>query len=390
MFIFITERIASSCIFQANGGSDITGINFFNLFTLISVHLKNTSNTLFLALCRVVYIRTCCNNAGIDTEKGKLANKGIGHNLKPKRRKRFGIRRNSFYFSSRINVNTLYCRNIERRRHVINNCIEQVLNTLVFKRRSADYGTELNSYRTCTDCRHNFIFCQHFSTKILFHKSIVMTRNLFDHLFTIFIGFIKKFSWNFYFVILGTERLIIPNDCLHPNKVNNPLEILFLTNRYLNRKRISLQTVLNHLYATEEIGPDSVHFINKCKTRNTVFISLTPDCFRLWLNPAYRTKYRYRAIKNPERTLDFNSEVNMPRCVNNINVIISPAASCCSRGNGNTTLLLLLHPVHSSGAFMDFADLMRNTGIIQDTFCCCGFAGVNVCHDADISIFFKR
>ena len=36
--------------------SDISGVNFIKFCSLVCVHLENTSNTLFLILCRVKYV----------------------------------------------------------------------------------------------------------------------------------------------------------------------------------------------------------------------------------------------------------------------------------------------------------------------------------------------
>ena len=67
-----------------------------------------------------------------------------------------------------------------------------------------------------------------------------------------------------------------------------------------------------------------------------------------------------------------------------------PHAGGGSRGNGDTTFLFLYHPVHRSGAVMHFADLMGLAGVEQNTFGRRSFAGINVCHDADISRSVKR
>ena len=38
---------------------------------------------------------------------------------------------------------------------------------------------------------------------------------------------------------------------------------------------------------------------------------------------------------------------------------------------------------------MCLTDFMVYAGIIQDTLSCCGFTGINVSHDTDVSCFFK-
>ena len=59
-------------------------------------------------------------------------------------------------------------------------------------------------------------------------------------------------------------------------------------------------------------------------------------------------------------------------------------------GNRDAALLLLLHPVHGGGAFMDFADLVRTARVIQDALRGCGFTGIDMCGDADISHPLER
>ena len=53
--------------------------------------------------------------------------------------------------------------------------------------------------------------------------------------------------------------------------------------------------------------------------------------------------------------------------------------------NRDTAFLFLHHPVHGSGAFVHFADLVRLTRVEQDTLGGRRFAGVDVRHDTEVS-----
>jgi hypothetical protein len=57
-----------------------------------------------------------------------------------------------------------------------------------------------------------------------------------------------------------------------------------------------------------------------------------------------------------------------------------------SGGNRNATLLLLLHPVHGRGTIMHFADFVRFAGVVQNAFSRRRFTGINVCHDAEVTV----
>ena len=47
--------ITSCCVLKTNSCCDVTCINCFNILSVVSVHLKNTTDTLCIALCRVIY-----------------------------------------------------------------------------------------------------------------------------------------------------------------------------------------------------------------------------------------------------------------------------------------------------------------------------------------------
>src|SRR6185436_11312443 len=63
-----------------------------------------------------------------------------------------------------------------------------------------------------------------------------------------------------------------------------------------------------------------------------------------------------------------------------------PEAGGGSRRDGDAALLLLLHPVHGRGAVVDFADLMRLAGVVEDALGRGRLAGIDVRHDADVAV----
>ncbi len=65
-----------------------------------------------------------------------------------------------------------------------------------------------------------------------------------------------------------------------------------------------------------------------------------------------------------------------------------PEAGGSRGGNGDPALLFLRHPVHGSGAVVDFAQLVTDPGVKQNPLGRRGFAGINVRRDADIAVAF--
>jgi hypothetical protein len=56
------------------------------------------------------------------------------------------------------------------------------------------------------------------------------------------------------------------------------------------------------------------------------------------------------------------------------------------RGDGNTSLLFLLHPVHNSSAVMHFAYLVGYAGVEQYSFCGRSLTGIDMGNDANVSV----
>src|ERR1051326_5417340 len=129
---------------------------------------------------------------------------------------------------------------------------------------------------------------------------------------------------------------------------------------------MSVQASSHHLDASFIVRAGTIHFVDERNTRNAVFVRLTPHGFGLGFDAANSTEHSDSAIQNAKRTLYFCSEVNVTGRINDIDTVIRPEASRGRGGNGNPTFLFLLHPVHSSGAFMHFTDLVIDAGVIKN------------------------
>jgi hypothetical protein len=66
-----------------------------------------------------------------------------------------------------------------------------------------------------------------------------------------------------------------------------------------------------------------------------------------------------------------------------------PETGSSRRSNGNTALLLLLHPVHGGSAIMHFTDFMVYASVKKDTFSCRCLTSVNVRTNTDITVAFN-
>ena len=63
-----------------------------------------------------------------------------------------------------------------------------------------------------------------------------------------------------------------------------------------------------------------------------------------------------------------------------------PETSRRSRGDRDAAFLLLFHVIHDRGAIMDFADLVRNARVKQNTLGRGGLTRVDMSGDTDVAV----
>src|SRR5690606_20867097 len=125
----------------------------------------------------------------------------------------------------------------------------------------------------------------------------------------------------------------------------------------------------------------------------TVLVGLTPHGLRLRLDTGGATEHNDGTVENTQRALYLNGEVNVPGSIDDVDAIVVvltaralPEGRYSSRGNGDTMLLLLNHPVGGRGAIVHFTLLVAEAGIKQNQLGSSGLARVDVGTDTDITV----
>lgn len=76
----------------------------------------------------------------------------------------------------------------------------------------------------------------------------------------------------------------------------------------------------------------------------------------------------------------------MSRGVNDIHSVVIPDASSSSRGDGDSSFLFLLHPVHGCCTLVHLPNLVALTGVVKNTFCSRGL-GMHSCFSENFQMF---
>src|SRR5205807_1892772 len=178
--------------------------------------------------------------------------------------------------------------------------------------------------------------------------------------------------------------LIVPQDRLHREQVNDAFELVFLSDGELNGDRAGIQTLADGVNGTLKIRAHLIHFVNETNSRDTVLVGLPPNGFRLRLDTVDGVEHGASPVEHAQGTLDFSREIHVAGCINDVDADIAPYAGRGCGRDGDTALLLLLHPIHGGRAFMDLSDAVRSSRIEENALSRSGLAGIDVSHDADV------
>jgi hypothetical protein len=393
--LLITDGITGCSKLKAYCSSDITGINLFQLHSLVCMHLQDTSNTFLFIFCCIQHIRTSVHSTGIHTEVSKLTYEGVCHDLECQSRKRLFIRRMSDNLVA-FQIHTFNRRDIKRRRHILYDCIQKLLHALVLVCASAAYrnsGTFAGAFsQSCFQLVNRGLL----TFQISHHQIVIQLADLLYHLRTIQLSFVLHI-----FRDINDRNIIalivIVDVGFHFEQIDQTLKVFFFTDGQLNTDCVLAQTGFDLLYCAIKVCTQDIHLIDECHTGYIVGISLTPYVLRLRFYTALCTEHADSAVQYTQGTLNFYCEVNVSRGINDIDTALFCAGLCfaiflqgpvtggSSRSNCNTSLLLLSHPVHGCSTFMSITNFIVNTGIIQDTLGGGSFTSIDVSHNTDIS-----
>ena len=401
--ILITQSITSGGVLQTDNSSDITCIAAVDILAVVGVHLQDAAHTLLVVLHGVVDSSTCLNLTGVHTEVCQLTNEGVGSDLEGQSSKRSIVGRRTGLLLFGLRIHTLDVLDIGRCGHIVNDSVQQLLHAAVLVGRTTDNGNQSICNGLLADSSLQFLTGDLLTLEVLLHQLFVVLGNSLDQNVTVLFSLLDH--------ILGDRlgahivaHIVVVDLSVHIDQVNDTTEGILLTDGQLDRYAVCMQTIMQHLDAAEEVGTHGIHLVDVDHTGNLVLVSLTPNGLRLGLDTALSSQNGHRTVQHAQRTLNLNSEVHVARGVDDVDAVtvllecdrillglrVAPVAGGSSGSDGDTTLLLLNHPVHGSAAIMDFADLVVDAGVVQNTLGSRSLTSIDMGHNADISRHLKR
>jgi len=83
-------------------------------------------------------------------------------------------------------------------------------------------------------------------------------------------------------------------------------------------------------------------------------------------------------------------KIYVARSIDDIDSVPLPKAGRRRRCNRDPAFLLLLHPVHRGGSFVDLANFVRFPRVEKNSFSGGGLPCIDVGNDSDVAIFFLK
>src|SRR4029079_16711816 len=173
-------------------------------------------------------------------------------------------------------------------------------------------------------------------------------------------------------------------DGLHLDQVDDALGLVLPADRNLARPGAGAEALLDRVHAAPEVGAGPVELVYEAEAGHAVAVGLTPDRLGLRLDAGHAVEDDHRAIEHPETPLDLDGEVHVPGRIDDVDAMVAPERGRRGGGDRDASFLLLGHPVHGRGAFVDLTDLVDLLRVEEDPLGDGRLARVDMGDDSDV------
>ena len=275
-------------------------------------------------------------------------------------------------------------RDVERRRQVVDDRVEHLLDALVAERRAGQDRDDPRRERAEAEAALDLGDRQLLALEVLVGQLVVHLGDGLDHRVAVLLGLGLELVRDVDDVERrcpgrrGSRSAFISTRSTTPwNWSSRPIGIWIGTAFAPRRSR-------DRLDAAPEVGAGPVELVDEAEARHAVAVGLAPDRLGLGLDTGHAVEDDDRAVEDAEAPLDLDREVHVPGRIDDVDAMIAPERRRRSRGDRDPALLLLGHPVHRRGAFVDLADLVDLLRVEEDPLGDGRLARVDMGDDSDV------
>lgn len=181
---------------------------------------------------------------------------------------------------------------------------------------------------------------------------------------------------------------IVPDDRPAFDEINDAFEAVFSTDGALKDDKVPIEFLSKGCQRVIEICAGAIELVDEREGGDVVGLGLAPDLLRLRFNAGDGVQEKHGAVEDAKRTFDFNGEVGVSGCVDDLNRCVAPSAAHRRRRDRDPHLLFLHAKVRGGVAVMNFTLAMNFAGAMKDAFGKRGLAGVDMRDDANVAECF--
>ena len=240
------------------------------------MHLQQPADTLALVAADVEHLGTAFQPSRIDPDESQLSHVRIGHDFEDQGGEGSLVVGRPLFLGAAARDDPGDRRHVQRRRQVIHHRIQELLHPLVLERRPAQDQGEMQRLRASPQGRFQLGLVQLLAGKVAGEQLVALLAGGLHQLFPRGIRLFLELGGDGDFLELLVGAARFPAVGLHPEKIDDPLEVFLFSQRNLNRDRPGVELGHHHPDATIEVGALPVHLVHEGDTRDLVLVRLPP------------------------------------------------------------------------------------------------------------------
>ena len=132
--ILVAKRVASRDVLDSDDRGDVARVTGLDVFAFVRLDLNQTRNALTFVRARIVNVVAFAERAGINAEENEFPDKRIAPQFEREGTEVSVVVRRRFHRLVRVGLHAFGRRNVERARQIIDNRVDQILNTNILQR----------------------------------------------------------------------------------------------------------------------------------------------------------------------------------------------------------------------------------------------------------------
>jgi hypothetical protein len=381
----VAKGVSCEGILGSYYSNDVSCGGGIEYFSVVGVHLKDSSDVFPLASVDVQSPGTGFEGALIDSEKVQVAVDVAGDLEGEGDEGSFRVALDGYFLLLVVGLMRDDIGSIEWRGQIRQDGVEQSLDAYVLECRADENGIQLVAQGAFPDGRMNHMGGDGLVVDVGIHEVFIVFGGHFEHLAPALLGGDKQVFGDVGFLEGCAQLLALVEDGSHFYEVDYAGERALRPDGQLQDDGIGEQFIADAIDGHLEVGPGLIHLVNEAQARQVVLLSLSPDGLGLCLDTFAAVEHCHGAVEHTERAFDLGGEVDVSRGIDKVYFKFLPRAPGGGGGDGDSSFLLLFEIVHNGGAVVDLAHFVGFSRVIEDPLGDGGLAGVDVGHNAYVS-----